>query len=216
MSSIHMWPGGPRPPLAPISVPPHLQAQQQALLAQQQQALVAHQQPAAVVAPDGSGQWVALGYYNPMAGLASWDQTTLASAFSTTSLTPPSSNEWYFDTGATSHMTSQSSSLSHVLFSRYPTPSSIVVGNGSMLPITATGSTELSPTLCLNNVLVSPQLIKNLISVRQFTIDNNCSVEFDPAGCSVKVLPSRTKIVSTLAHFIAHASTQFGAHVKVV
>ena len=57
------------------------------------------------------------------------------------SLTPPSSNEWYFDTGATSHMTSQSSSLSHVLFPRYPTPSSIVVGNGSMLPVTATDST---------------------------------------------------------------------------
>ena len=64
-----------------------------------------------------------------------------------------------------------------------------------MLPVTATGSTELSPTLRLNNVLVSPQLIKNLISVRQFTIDNNCSVEFDPAGCSVKVLPSQTEIV---------------------
>jgi hypothetical protein len=42
---------------------------------------------------------------------------------------------------------------------------------------------------------VSPQLIKNLIYVRQFTIDNNCSVEFDPVGCSMKVLPSRTEIV---------------------
>ena len=69
------------------------------------------------------------------------------------SLTPPSSNEWYFDTGATSHMTSQSSSLSHVLFPRYPTPSSIIVGNGSILPVTATGSTELPHALRLNNVL---------------------------------------------------------------
>jgi hypothetical protein len=31
--------------------------------------------------------------------------------------------------------------------------------------------------------------------MRQFTTDNNCSVEFDPTGCSVKALPSRTKIV---------------------
>ena len=92
-------------------------------------------------------------------------------------------------------MTSQPSSLSHVLLPRYPTPSSIVVGNGSLLPVTATGSTELSRNLRLNNVLVSPQIIKNLISVRQFTTDNNCSVEFDPSGCSVKVLPSRTEIV---------------------
>jgi hypothetical protein len=53
----------------------------------------------------------------------------------------------------------------------------------------------LSPALRLNNVLVSPQIIKNLIFVRQFTIDNNCSVEFDPASCSVKVLSSRTEIV---------------------
>jgi hypothetical protein len=33
-------------------------------------------------------------------------------------------------------------------------------------------------------------LIKDLISVRQFTTDNNCSVEFDPLGCSVKDLPT--------------------------
>jgi len=49
----------------------------------------------------------------------------------------------------------------------------------------------LPGSLRLNNVLVSLSLIKNLISVRQFTSDNNCSVEFDPAGCSVKDL--RTK-----------------------
>ena len=150
-----MWPGGPRPPLAPIPVPPHLQAQQQAQH-HAQHALAVHQQAAALPAPDGTGQWVAPGYYNPVAGLPSWDPTALASAFSTTSLTPPTSNEWYFDSGATSHMTSQSSSLSHVLLPRYPTPSSIVVGNGSLLPVTATGSTELSRNLRLNNVLVSP------------------------------------------------------------
>jgi hypothetical protein len=34
MGSIQMWPGGPRPPLAPIPVPPQQLAQQQALLAQ--------------------------------------------------------------------------------------------------------------------------------------------------------------------------------------
>ena len=79
------------------------------------------------------------------------------------------------------------SSLSHIIFPRYPTPSTIV-GNGSTLPVIATVSTELSPNLGLNNVLVSQQLIKNLISVRQFTMNNNCSVEFDPAGCSVKAL----------------------------
>ena len=182
-----MWPEGPRPPLVPIPVPPRLQAQQQA---QQQQALAAHQR----AAPTGAAPWVAPGFYNPMTGLPSWDPTELAAAFNMTSLTPPSSNEWYIDTGATSHMTSQSSSLSNVLFPLYPNPSSIIVDNGSLIPVTATCSTELSPTSRLNNVLVSPQ-IKNLISIRQFTTDNNYFVEFDPTSCSMKVLPTRKEIV---------------------
>ena len=108
---------------------------------------------------------------------------------------PQNNNDWYFDSGATSHVSSHSDSLSHTTSSRYPTPLSIVVGNGSLLPVTSTGSTVISLSLRLNNVLVSPQLIKNLIYVRQFTIDNNCSVEFDPTGCSVKDLLSRNVIV---------------------
>jgi len=74
-------------------------------------------------------------------------------------------------------------------------PSHIVVGNGNLLPVTSTGVTSFPHNLRLNNVLVSPGLTKNLVSVRQFTSDNNCSVEFDPFGCSVKDLPSRREIV---------------------
>ena len=91
-------------------------------------------------------------------------------------------------------MTSHSDSLSHFTSPRYPTPTSIVVDNSSLLPVTSTGTTVIHPSLRLNNVLVSPQLIKNLISVRQFTIDK-CSVEFDPTGCSVKDLLSQNVIV---------------------
>ncbi|GJZ06242.1 ribonuclease H-like domain-containing protein [Tanacetum coccineum] len=40
--------------------------------------------------------------------------------------------------------------------------------------------------LHLHNVLVTPNIIKNLISVRQFTRDNNCTIEFDVFGFSVK------------------------------
>ena len=92
-------------------------------------------------------------------------------------------------------MTPHVTALSHSLPPQSFTPSSIVVGNGSLLPVTATGSTDLHRSLHLNNVLVSPSLIKNLISIRQFTSDNNCSVEFDPSGCSVKDLLSRKVIV---------------------
>ena len=73
---------------------------------------------------------------------------------------------WYLDTAASSHMTSHSSALSHFLPPQDLTPPSIVVGNGSLLPVTGTSFTDLPGSFCLNNVLVSPQLIKNLISVR--------------------------------------------------
>jgi len=67
----------------------------------------------------------------------------------------------------------------------------ITVGNGVKLPISHTGSTPIptsSHPFYLHNVLVSPSLIKNLISVKQLTRDNNVSIEFDPSGFSVKDL----------------------------
>jgi len=81
-------------------------------------------------------------------------------------LNQPQQTEWYFDLGASSHMTSDSRSLSHIFPQRYLFPSAIVVGDGSLLPVTSTGSAHLSGSLHLNNVLGSPKLIKNLIYVR--------------------------------------------------
>lgn len=52
-----------------------------------------------------------------------------------------------------------------------------------------------SRSLTLRDVLVTPRIVKNLISVRQFTIDDNCSVEFDPWGFSVKDLRTRAVIL---------------------
>jgi hypothetical protein len=42
----------------------------------------------------------------------------------------------------------------------------------------------------LYNVLVTPDIIQNLLSVRHFTTNNWCSIEFDPYGLSVKDLSS--------------------------
>ncbi|GJT83636.1 ribonuclease H-like domain-containing protein [Tanacetum coccineum] len=44
----------------------------------------------------------------------------------------------------------------------------------------------LNRPLHLHNVLVTPNIIKNLIFVHQFTRDNNCTVKFDAFGFSVK------------------------------
>lgn len=96
--------------------------------------------------------------------------------------------EWYFDSGASSHMTSYLNTLSHYSPPQFAPPPSIVVGNGSLLPITTTGYTDLVGSLHLNRELVSLHLMKNLFFVRQVTTDNNCSVEFDPFGSFVKDL----------------------------
>jgi hypothetical protein len=60
--------------------------------------------------------------------------------------------------------------------------SHIIIGNGVPLPVRSFGSTTIpyvGKSLSLNNVMISPGLIKNLISVLSFTCDNWVSVEFD-------------------------------------
>ena len=69
----------------------------------------------------------------------SWDQQQLVNAFNTVTLTPPPAPaEWYFDSGAGSHMATDSGILTSSSFSF--NPPNIVVGNESLLPITSTGS----------------------------------------------------------------------------
>jgi len=103
-------------------------------------------------------------------------------------------NPWVPDTGATSHK----SSNDDILLSRLPHSSSyITVGNGSSIPICSRGTSTLSIAdhiFQLNNVLVAPHLVRNLLSVRQLTRDNNCSIEFDAFGFSVKDPKTRTVI----------------------
>ena len=65
------------------------------------------------------------------------------------------------------------------------------MGSVHLVPIVGHGSTTLSspyPPFLLSNVLHAPKLIKNLIYVRKFTIDNSVSVAFDPLGFSVSDL----------------------------
>jgi len=124
---------------------------------------------------------------------AGWDQAGLIAALNQMAL--QGTNPWVLDTGATSHMSSNDG----ILFSRLPhLPSFITVGNGSSIPICSRGTSTLSladHTFKLNNVLVAPQLVRNLLSVRQFTRDNNCSIEFDALGFSVKDPKTRTVIL---------------------
>ncbi|KAK1431722.1 hypothetical protein QVD17_08299 [Tagetes erecta] len=96
---------------------------------------------------------------------------------------------WYMDTGASSHLTANPGKV------QIPSPSSfnanILVGNGQQLKISGSGnSTYTTPakTIHLNNILIAPQVIKDLIAVRKFTRENIVSIEFDPYGFTLKDL----------------------------
>ncbi|XP_010468738.1 PREDICTED: uncharacterized protein LOC104748855 [Camelina sativa] len=120
----------------------------------------------------------------------------LAAAFGTMTMQDPNDASWYMDTGATSHLTSQPGTLRSI--SSLSSAPSVIVGNGSSVPTKAIGYSSLpskSRPLHLNNILVCPSIIKNLISVRQFTIDNFVTVEFDPFGFCVKDYPSRLPLL---------------------
>ncbi|GJU57166.1 hybrid signal transduction histidine kinase M [Tanacetum coccineum] len=106
-------------------------------------------------------------------------ETVLPTAFNTMTLQDPVNANWHMDTGASSHLNSSAHNLSTIFNSRmYP---SVLVGDGKSIPVTNTGHSTL-PTpyrpLHLNNVLVTPNIVKNLIYVRQFVRENKC-IEFD-------------------------------------
>ena len=95
----------------------------------------------------------------------------------------PSDNNWYLDSGATHHLTNDVNNM-HV-HEAYSGRSKLFIGNGASLCITHIGHAVLklknsitSPTIKLNNILLVPQITKNLISISQLTKDNNVVVEF--------------------------------------
>jgi hypothetical protein len=122
-----------------------------------------------------------------------WDQAGLITALNQLSVQSPS--PWVLDTGATSHM----SSTDDILVTRLPNSHTfITVGNGHTIPVICRGTSFLpigTTKFDLKNILVAPSLVRNLLSVRQFTRDNNCSIEFDEFGFSVKDLRTRRVIL---------------------
>jgi hypothetical protein len=95
------------------------------------------------------------------------------------------------DSGATNHTTPHSGHISSPRPPSLAHPSSIVVGNGSILPVISVGNSVLTEPFYINDVLVTPDLVQSLLSIHHFTTDNSCSIEFDPFGLSVKDLATR-------------------------
>jgi hypothetical protein len=121
----------------------------------------------------------------------------MANSFSSMALHPPptSVQDWVADSGVTHHTTPSVGNISTLHPLASSNPSSIVVGNGSSLPITSVGDSILPGPFYLNNILLTPDMVQSLLSVRRFTTDNWCSMEFDPFSLSVKDLTTKNVIV---------------------
>jgi hypothetical protein len=99
--------------------------------------------------------------------MGSWDQQLLANSFNTMALVPPAVADWVADSSTFNHTTSDVGNLTSIHPHHTNDPSSIAKGS---------------------NILVTPDIIQNLLSVRHFTTDNWCSMEFDHFGLSLKDL----------------------------
>jgi hypothetical protein len=111
-------------------------------------------------------------------------------------LQPPhnSINDWVADSGASHHTTHSVGNISNLRPLNSARPSSIVVGNGSTLPVSSVGDSVIPGPFYLNNILLAPDIVQNLLSVHRFTTDNLCSMEFDHFGLSVKDVTTRNVI----------------------
>lgn len=61
----------------------------------------------------------------------------------------------------------------------------LLVGYVSRIPVKGIGTTNIPPPhppFTLKNVLYTPNIITNLISVQKFASDNHVSIKFDPFG----------------------------------
>ena len=86
---------------------------------------------------------------------------------------------WPWDSGASHHVTSDLNNLS--IHAPCNGSDDIMIGDGTRLPITHTGSTSLhnsNTQFSLTNVLCVPNVARNLISISKFCISNNSSIEF--------------------------------------
>ena len=106
---------------------------------------------------------------------------------------PSPHNPWIVDSGAFHHVTSHMSNLS--LHQPYEGLDDILIGDGSGLKITHTGSISFSPSFNLSNVLCVPSIKQNLIFVSKFFLSNHTSNEFFPSYFVVKDLCTGTPLL---------------------
>jgi hypothetical protein len=99
------------------------------------------------------------------------------------------------DSGTSHHTTVSVGNISTLRPLALSNPLSIIVGNGSSLPISSVGDSVLPVPFYLINILLAPDMVQSFLFVHHFTTDNWCSMEFDPFGLSVKDLTTKNMIL---------------------
>lgn len=117
-------------------------------------------------------------------------------AFASATPNDVADQSWYFVSGSTHHITNNPSNLNQA--TNYFGKSQLIVANGHSIPIQSTGSAKLhkldkTQPLLLKNILHSPSISKNLISISQLTSRNNIIIEFDSTFFSMEY--KKTKMV---------------------
>jgi histone deacetylase 1/2 len=90
-------------------------------------------------------------------------------------------SNWYSDTGATDHITSELNKLT--TSEKYKGQDRVHTADGNGMVISHVGHSMLHTphsTLHLNNILHIPTASKNLLSVHKLTLDNDVYIEFHP------------------------------------
>lgn len=93
-------------------------------------------------------------------------------------------SDWFLDTGASAHITSDTSTLDSCV--PYSGNDHVVVGNGASLSISHTGKCQLTNNLCLLDVLVVPHITKNLLSISKLTSDYPVDVLFSNKSFAIQ------------------------------
>ena len=96
-------------------------------------------------------------------------------------LVSSSSFEWVIDSGATDHMTGNSSLFS--TFQSQPSPSAVTLADGSHSCVLGSGTIVPTPSIPLTSVLSLPKFSFNLMSVSKLTRALKCYISFFPDFC---------------------------------
>ena len=115
--------------------------------------------------------------------------TELAAMVAEANTTYLNQHQWYADSGANIHVTSNATNLA--ISQPYEGIDTVGVGNGAGLIISRTGNATIktpSSTLALNDVAYCPQASTHLLSINKFCKDNNVLFELTGSNFSVKDL----------------------------